>query len=197
MKLEVAMPTGRRPRGSKAAAVALRARDAEDRKEDERRWNRIFDDLTNRPGLERAQAEAIVRTAQTLDTATDERKKELRRLLDARFGPSEPVPTPPQAPEPLEAPSPPPPPPRAQQEAPRRPSPRAKAQLRLFPEEPVLADEEPLERPSKPPRTRKERPAEPRDEAEVENRFRYLVLRMGFDAAQALISDLKRRCGLA
>lgn len=160
---------------------------------EEKRWQLIFEDISNRPGLERAQAEAIVCRAQGQTGATDERKRELRKRVEARFGVTEPVR----------------PPLLALVEQPEV------GQQRLFGEE--AAETQPESQTTEPatPRkareklntkkktaakvlTRKKRTVEAHRVAQsTKSQFEHLVIHMGFDEAHAALDALKRRYGIA
>lgn len=158
---------------------------------EERRWQQIFEDISNRPGLERAQAEAIITRAQGQTGATDDRKRELRKRVEDRFGVSEPVR----------------PPLLALVEQP------ATGQQKLFGED-AADDPEQSEQPEAPtPQKAREKLSTKKKTAKVarkkrkaveaprlvqstKSQFEHLVLHMGFDAAQAALDDLKRRYGV-
>lgn len=159
---------------------------------EERRWQQIFEDISNRPGLERAQAEAIITRAQGQTGATDERKRELRKRVEDRFGLSEPVR----------------PPLLALVDQP------VTGQQKLFGEEatdePAQSEQAQSPRPQKAREklstkkkaakvARKKRKAAeaPRLVQSTKSQFDHLVLHMGFDAAQAALDDLKRRYGVS
>jgi hypothetical protein len=96
----------------------------------------MLDDLSNRPNLERAQAEVIVAKIVAVENATLGQRDELRQRLEARFGRLEPVVS--------------------------QPSPQTVAHS------PALAP------------------------TSIETQFRWIVLRLGLDAARAVIDDLSR-----
>jgi len=145
-------------------------------REEARRWKRIFDDLSDRPGLERPQAEAIAHRARALDSATDERKQELQRRLDARFGVVA------KAPAPIE--------PAVPQEAKvEMPKAAKKVKAQVVRVEP-RATTKTKKRPAKRVQRTKEPPDLPR--GEFERRLSFLMLRLGTDRVKALIEDMGR-----
>lgn len=161
---------------------------------EEKRWQQIFEDISNRPSLERAQAEAIITRAQSQTGATDERKRELRKRVEDRFGLSEPVR----------------PPLLALVDQPTT------GQQKLFGEE-AAADAQPESQRSEGPKQQKAREKlstkkkaakkaagkkrkaveAPRVVQSTKGQFERLVLHMGVDAAQAALDDIKRRYGVA
>lgn len=147
-----------------------KAKSREEAAYDRRRWQQILDDLSNRPNLERAQAEAIVRKIVAVENATSEQKAELQQCLDARFGRLEPV---------------------VSQSSPialaLAPAARRLTQGVLDPEWLAV-----------PPARRSRNRRDPLEESpptaqpSIETQFRRLVLHIGLDAARAVMDDLSR-----
>lgn len=53
---------------------------------DNKRWRAIFRDIETRSGMDRETAEKVIRHAEGLPGATEERKRQLWRIYETRFG---------------------------------------------------------------------------------------------------------------
>jgi hypothetical protein len=175
----------------------------------QRRWKRVLEAISERPNLERAQAEAMARNAEAEPAVTEQQKRELWKRVEARFGPSpnapkaEPVVASPEkgAPNaepkstaaeatkrsPRQAQAAKQARPQAQRESQTPAPPRPREQLRL------AFEDSSLEAPHPPTQAKaRRRPHVPTADAS-ERQFRHLVYRLGTDKAAAVLADLRRQ----
>lgn len=87
-RLGALLPSLRCARCLEEAREAIAHEKARERTEhpETKRWRCIFEQLAGRPNLDRATAEKWVRKAEALETATEDRQRELWRIFENRFG---------------------------------------------------------------------------------------------------------------